>query len=152
MDLVVVRGFHPAGVEDTTTVQHQAIHRAAHGQRATHHPQAVLASRLSQKGLDGRGAIAWGFGQRQLVGVAPAQDAKVLRQQHQLRARRCSLPHQALGAVAVAGPVGSGHHLQGGDLHTAHGKRQGKADIPRLAWAMQTRLTSANSATPARQR
>ena len=152
VDLVVVGSLHAIRVEHAAAVQHLALHGAGDGQRAAHHPQAVLTRRLRQEGLNGRRPVTRRFSQRQLVGVASAQGAKVLGQQRQLRARRGRLRHQALGAVAVAGPVGCGHHLQGGDLHAAHGKRQGKADIPRLAWAMGSGLTSGHRAAPARMR
>ena len=139
VDLVVAGLLLPLGPEHQAGVAHLVRPPwDGHGQRAPHDPQAVLAGGVRQELLDG--PLARHFGQGQLVGVAPAQQAEILGQCSQRRTCVSRLGNQAPCRLQVAPEVGGGHHLQGGDLHgggqeaattEAHCRRQRRRKGPR---------------------
>ena len=146
MDLVVVPGFAAVGRVHHAAVEHAVGAGGLHRQRAAHQPHAVLGRRGRQKALHRPGgAVAGGLGQGQLVGVVVAHQAEVLRQGHQRGAGLCRLAHQPGGGVEVAGHVGRGDHLHGGDLHGFIVRRDALLD----AWAMQSALPSWHKRCPA---
>jgi hypothetical protein len=83
-------------------------------QRAAHQRDAVAASRLGEETLDG--PVAVGLGDGQLGVVAQAHQAEVLGQRHPLRAGLDRLRDEAAGGGQVAGDVGRGDGLDGGEF------------------------------------
>ncbi len=74
----------------------------------------MAARRLGEEGLDR--PVAIGLGDAQLGVVAQAHQAEILGQRHPLRAGVGGLRDEAAGGGEVAGDVGRGDGLDGGEL------------------------------------